>query len=203
MTPIRARLPRRIADIVGASVLLVLLAPVLVLGALAVLAIDGRPVFFGHGRVGRGGRRFRCWKLRTMRIDAEQHLEREPGLKHHYVRNGFKLPNGTDPRVTRLGRLLRRTYIDEIPQLFNVLNGTMSLVGPRPIVLDELAHYGPELLRDRPGIVGAWTSHGRARPAYPERARIELEYLRTRSAATDLRILARTIPVVLRGQEDA
>jgi exopolysaccharide production protein ExoY len=205
VTTIRRRWTRRAADIAGASVLLVLLAPVLLLGMAAVLAADGRPVFFGHGRIGCGGRRFRCWKLRTMRIDAEQRLEREPELKHRYVRNGFKLPNGTDPRVTPLGRVLRRTYVDEIPQLFNVLNGTMSLVGPRPIVLDELVHYGPEanrLLREPPGIVGAWTSHGRARPAYPERAHIELEYLRTRSAAADLKILARTIPVVLRGQED-
>jgi exopolysaccharide production protein ExoY len=196
---------RRTADLFGASVLLVLLSPVLLVAAGAVLALDGRPVFFGHTRVGRGGGRFRCWKLRTMRSDAEQHLEREPDLKHRYVHSGFKLPNGSDPRVTRLGRFLRRSYIDEIPQLFNVLNGSMSVVGPRPVVPDELAHYGPDtsqLLRERPGIVGAWTSHGRARPAYPERARIELEYLQARSPRTDLRILARTIPVVLRGQED-
>lgn len=206
MTQDRARLPRRIADMVGAGALLVLLAPVLLLGALAVLAIDGRPVFFGHGRIGRGGRRFRCWKLRTMRIDAEQRLEREPDLKHHYVSNGFKLPNGRDPRVTRLGRLLRRTYVDEIPQLFNVLNGTMSLVGPRPVVPAELGEYGPgarELLERRPGVVGEWTSHGRTRPAYPERADVELEYLRNPSPIRDLRILVRTIPVVLRGQGDA
>jgi len=179
--------------------------PVLLLGAAAVRAVDGRPVFFGHQRLGRNGRRFRCWKLRTMRLDAEETLAREPELRSQYVRNGYKLPNGSDPRVTRLGRILRRTYIDEIPQLWNVLNGTMSLVGPRPIVPDELEHYAggeEELLSERPGIVGAWTSRGRARPAYPERARIELDYLRTRSPSRDLIILARTIPVVLRGQGD-
>ena len=196
---------RRAADILGATLLLAALSPILLLGAIAVLLSDGRPVFFGHHRLGRDGRRFRCWKLRTMRLGAEEALAREPELRSRYVRNGYKLPNGSDPRVTRLGRILRRTYIDEIPQLWNVLNGSMSLVGPRPIVPDELEHYaGGEdmLLGERPGIVGAWTSRGRARPAYPERARIELDYLRTRSPSRDLIILARTIPVVLRGQGD-
>jgi lipopolysaccharide/colanic/teichoic acid biosynthesis glycosyltransferase len=198
-------LTRRAADILGATLLLVLLSPILLIGAVAVLLSDGRPVFFGHRRLGRDGRRFRCWKLRTMRLDAEETLAREPELRGRYLSNGYKLPNGSDPRVTRLGRILRRTYIDEIPQLWNVLNGSMSLVGPRPIVPDELEHYagGEEvLLGERPGIVGAWTSRGRARPAYPERARIELDYLRTRSPRRDLIILARTIPVVLRGQGD-
>jgi exopolysaccharide production protein ExoY len=196
---------RRAADVVGATLLLALLAPILFAAILAVLVYDGRPVLFGHYRLGRDGRRFRCWKLRTMRLDAEQTLAREPELRDRHRQNGYKLPNGSDPRVTRLGRMLRRSYIDEIPQLLNVLNGTMSLVGPRPIVPDELEHYAggeAELLRERPGIVGAWTSHGRARPAYPERARIELDYLRTRSPSRDLLILARTIPVVLRGQGD-
>jgi exopolysaccharide production protein ExoY len=196
---------RRLADIAGATLLLLLLSPIVLLGAVAVLVVEGRPVFFGHRRLGRDGRRFRCWKLRTMRLDAEETLAREPELHTQYVSNGYKLPNGSDPRVTRLGRILRRTYIDEIPQLWNVLNGTMSLVGPRPIVPDELEHYAggeDELLRERPGIVGAWTSRGRARPAYPERARIELDYLRTRTPSRDLIILARTIPVVLRGQGD-
>lgn len=196
---------RRLTDIVIAIALLVVLSPVLVAGFVAVLVTSGWPVLFGHERVGRAGRRFRCWKLRTMRIDAERHLEREPGLKTEYMANGFKLPNGKDPRVTRLGRWLRRTYIDEIPQLFNVVAGSMSLVGPRPIVPAELSEYGDDaedLLQVRPGITGAWTVRGRLRPAYPERARIELDYLRNRTALQDLVILVRSIPVVLRGQGD-
>ena len=167
---------RRAADVLGATLLLTLLSPILLVAAGAVLVCDGRPVLFGHRRLGRDGRPFRCWKLRTMQLDAEQTLAREPELRDRYRQNGYKLPNGSDPRVTRLGRILRRSYIDEIPQLWNVLTGTMSLVGPRPIVPDELEHYAggaDELLRERPGIVGAWTSHGRARPAYPERADIE------------------------------
>ena len=197
---------RRAADIVGAAVLLVLLSPALLLGAAAVLIGSGRPAFFGHARLGRRGRVFRCWKLRTMCVEAEHDLQRRPTLHRAYVENGFKLPNAADPRITTVGQLLRRTYIDEIPQLLNVLEGSMSLVGPRPIVPDELTHYGrhaDELLAIKPGIVGAWTSRGRRRPDYPERARIELEYVRHRTPGRDLAILARTVPVVLRGQGDA
>jgi len=196
---------RRILDVSGALVLLVLLSPFLAIGAVAVLLDTGRPILFGHERIGVHGRRFRCWKLRTMRSGAEQALDHEPDLRASYIRNGYKLPNGRDPRVTRSGRWLRRTYIDEIPQLFNVIAGTMSLVGPRPIVPDELMQYGrdaADLLSTKPGITGAWTVRGRERPAYPVRASIELDYVRTRTAGRDLAILFRTIPVVLRGQDD-
>lgn len=196
---------RRAIDVVVSSALLVVTLPLLLIGMLAVLTSSGRPMFFGHVRVGRGGRPFRCWKLRTMRRDAQEMLERDEELREKYVANGFKLPLDEDPRVTRIGRLLRRTYIDELPQLINVLNGTMSLVGPRPIVPEELGEFGAgagELLRARPGIVGAWTSRGRNRPGYPERVQIELEYVRNPTAKRDLLILARSIPVVLRGQED-
>lgn len=196
---------RRTIDLAVSSVLLVASAPFLLAGAAGVLITSGRPVFFGHVRVGRRGRPFRCWKLRTMRTDAQEMLERDESLRARYVANGFKLPLDDDPRVTPFGRLLRRSYIDELPQLVNVLNGTMSLVGPRPIVPEELGEFGAdagELLRARPGIVGAWTSRGRARPGYPERVRIELEYVRNANARRDLQIIARSIPVVLRGQGD-
>ncbi|MBV9775151.1 MAG: sugar transferase [Gemmatimonadetes bacterium] len=196
---------RRALDVAGASLLLLLALPLLLLGALLVLVGSGRPVFFGHRRVGRGGRPFRCWKLRTMTHGAELWLALDPQLRERHLSNGFKLRLHEDPRVTRVGRLLRRTHVDELPQLFNVLGGSMSLVGPRPVVEDELAHYGDaaeELLATRPGIFGAWTSRGRERPSYPERARLELAYVRTRSTTSDLRILLRSVPVVLRGQED-
>jgi len=196
---------RRITDILGAALLLILLAPVLAVAALVVLLGSGRPLFFGHERIGRGGRRFLCWKLRTMHVDAEGHLERDTGLRSRWIANGYKLPNGNDPRVTRVGRWLRRTYIDEIPQLINVMGGSMSLVGPRPVVAVELEEFGeraPELLRAKPGLIGAWTSRGRQRPDYPERAAIELEYVQNRSASRDLGIFLRSIPVVLKGQDD-
>lgn len=196
---------RRFADLVGAGLLLLLTLPILAGAALAVLLSSGRPVFYGHPRVGRAGRPFRCWKLRTMAIDADRRLADDPALRRSYVEHGYKLPPDADPRITPLGRWLRRTYLDELPQLLNVLNGTMSLVGPRPVVEEELAEFEPDadvLLSVRPGIFGAWTSLGRDRPGYPERARVELEYVRTRSAARDARILLRSLPVVLSGAAD-
>lgn len=200
-----ASILRRIFDILGAAALLGIAAPLIAGGALAVLLTSGRPVFFGHWRLGRDGRPFRCWKLRTMEPGAEERLEREPALKHAYVNNGYKLPTATDPRVTPVGRWLRRTYLDELPQLVNVLAGSMSLIGPRPIVPDELEWYGgesTELLRVRPGIFGEWVSRGPRRPPYPERAVLELDYVRHRTLRRDLAILARSVPAVLLGQED-
>jgi undecaprenyl-phosphate galactose phosphotransferase len=195
---------RRLFDVTGATLLLLLSAPALLLGMLAV-ACTGRPIFFGHRRLGQGGWEFLCWKLRTMTPDAEAQFEREPELYELYLRNDFKLPGSADPRITPVGRVLRHTYIDEIPQLFNVLRGDMSLIGPRPIVAAELRNYGrrgEDLLRVKPGLFGAWTSLGRQRPPYPIRARLELEYVRSRTIAGDLRILLRSVPAVLRGQTD-
>lgn len=197
---------RRATDLSGAVALLVLLSPLLLLGMAVVLAGHGRPVFFGHRRLGLHGKPFRCWKLRTMAVDAEAWLDRDPGLRERHRANGFKLPAAVDPRVTRWGRLLRDSYVDEIPQLFNVARGDMSLVGPRPIVPAELGLFGPdggELLRVKPGVFGAWNSLGRKRPPYPERAELELAYVRGRSWSTDLRILARSVVAVLQGQRDA
>lgn len=196
---------RRTGDVAGAVLLLGLALPVLAVSALAVLLTSGRPVFFGHERVGRHGRPFRCWKLRTMVVGAEDRLRKDPRLRRRYVQNGFKIPEEEDPRVTPVGRWLRRRHLDELPQLVNVLNGTMSLVGPRPLVREELSRYGrdaQELLSVKPGIVGEWASRGRARPTYPERAELELRYVRKRSPGRDLRILARSVGAVLRGQAE-
>lgn len=196
---------QRLVDVIGALALVVLTLPVFVLVALVVLSSSGWPVFFGHRRLGLGGRPFRCWKFRTMVIDAEERLDREPDLKREYIRNGFKLRSDVDPRLTPVGPWLRRTYLDELPQLFNVLIGTMSLVGPRPVVPEELTEYEPhadELLSVRPGLFGAWTSRGRERPDYPERARLELNYVRNHSLAGDMTILIRSVPAVMSGQDD-
>lgn len=198
----QARL-QRLADVVAATTLFALASPLLLLGIVLVAGTKGRPIFFGHERVGRGGKPFRCWKLRTMKVDAERALDRDPALMERYKANGFKLPNGSDPRITPVGRLLRRTYIDEIPQLLNVLAGDMSLVGPRPVVpaeLDLFEDHARVLLEVKPGVFGAWNSLGRARPPYPERARLEIEYVRRRSWTGDMRILGRSVLAVLQGQ---
>jgi lipopolysaccharide/colanic/teichoic acid biosynthesis glycosyltransferase len=196
---------RRIFDVVGATILVVVTLPLLLAGLVVVAVADGRPLFFGHVRLGRGGRTFRCWKLRTMKVGAEEVLRHDDALRAAHRSNGFKLPTSTDPRVGRWGGMLRRSYVDEIPQLFNVLAGDMSLVGPRPIVPDELELFGPDatlLLEVRPGVFGAWNSVGRERPPYPRRAEVELDYVRNRHWGRDLVILVRSVRAVWQGQGD-
>lgn len=187
---------RRAWDLVGATVLLVVTLPLLAVGMLVVALRAGRPIFFAHRRIGKGGRPFRCWKLRTMEPGAEDRLREDPDLRRRHREGGFKLPAGDDPRVVPGTVWLRRSHVDELPQLLNVLRGEMSLVGPRPVVREELACYGDGwriLLSRRPGLMGAWTAEGPRRPDYPERARLELEYVRRAGFGTDLRILARTL----------
>jgi exopolysaccharide production protein ExoY len=137
-----------------------------------------------------------------MRPDAEALLHADPELYTRYVGNDFKLPVDEDSRVTRSGRFLRRTSLDELPQLVNVLLGDMSLVGPRPIVPDEIHHYGagaPLFLSLKPGMTGAWAVNGRSTVGYPHRAHMELEYIRSWTIYSDLRILLHTLPVVVHG----
>jgi lipopolysaccharide/colanic/teichoic acid biosynthesis glycosyltransferase len=191
---------KRILDLLLASVLLVLTAPILLVVAAAVWLESGSPILFRQERIGRNGKPFRCLKFRTMRQDAERILGADPALRELHRKNGFKLPPELDPRVTRLGRFLRATSLDELPQLFNVIGGTMSLVGPRPVVPEELKEYGPHVgayLAVRPGVTGAWQVSGRSRIGYPERAWIDANYVRTWTLGADLRILVRTIPAVL------
>jgi len=191
---------KRGLDILGAIVGLALSAPLLLLLApLVRLDSPGRAVF-AQERVGRRGRAFACYKLRTMRADAEHLLEADAELRAEYEANGFKVPVHADPRITPLGRFLRVTSLDELPQFWNVLRGDMSLVGPRPIVPAELEHYANHedtLLSVRPGLTGSWAVRGRSCIGYPERAAIELAYVRDWTLATDLGILARTVVAVL------
>jgi lipopolysaccharide/colanic/teichoic acid biosynthesis glycosyltransferase len=191
---------RRLVDVAGSVLLLVLLVPVLAAVGCLIWWKLGRPIVFIQERIGRGGRLFRLYKFRSMVADAEQVLRASPEIYRRYVACNFKLPEGDDPRVTRLGRLLRRTSLDELPQLWNVLRGEMSFVGPRPIVPDEIAEYGDYgrlLLRVKPGLTGLWQVSGRSRIGYPERARIDLRYVGERSLGQDLQILLRTVPIVI------
>jgi exopolysaccharide production protein ExoY len=209
-TPARAsgpgwsgRVVKRTLDVVLAGAALLLIAPIMVLITVAVcLASPGWPLF-GQQRLGRGGRVFRCWKFRSMHRDAEGILRRDPELYASYVANDYKLECEDDPRVTAIGHLLRKTSLDELPQLFNVLMGQMSMVGPRPVVAAELEHcYGPwmvEYLAVRPGITGPWQISGRNDIRYPERAAIDAHYVNTWSLRRDLSIIARTPRALLRG----
>jgi lipopolysaccharide/colanic/teichoic acid biosynthesis glycosyltransferase len=193
-------LVKRVLDLILATMMLILLSPVILGVAVALVVGSPGPVIYGQRRLGRYGRSFRCFKFRSMFTDAEQRLAIDPVLHAEYVRNGFKLPDGQDPRITPLGRVLRRTSLDELPQLWNVIRGEMSLVGPRPIVPAEIRHYqedGQMLLLLQPGITGLWQVSGRSNLAYPERTNLELEYVEKWSLAHDLRILAQTVPAVL------
>ena len=192
---------KRLTDVVVSLVGLIFVMPALVVLSALICAESPGPPLFRHQRIGLGGRRFGCLKLRTMRRDAEAQLRANPALYDEYRRHHFKIPEDRDPRTTRIGRWLRRTSLDELPQLWNVLVGDMSLVGPRPVVAEELALYDTSrtlLLSMRPGITGAWAVSGRNCIGYPERCEVELRYVREWNTWTDARILLATVTTVLR-----
>jgi exopolysaccharide production protein ExoY len=192
---------RRGVDIVIAATMLLLTAPVILLLALVVRVTSPGPAFFRQVRVGSAGRPFRIVKLRTMVRDAEDRLRRDPGLRHEYVASHFKVPADLDPRLTAVGRFLRRTSLDELPQLVNVLLGHMSMVGPRPVVPEELSLYGElsdAYVSVRPGITGYWQVCGRSHVTGPDRLELDRYYIENRNLLFDLKILARTVPAVLR-----
>lgn len=196
------RWSKRTLDVTVTLVLLLVTVPIWLIVAVAVRATSRGPVFFRQERVGRNGRSFTVLKFRSMCRDAEAHLL-DHALYANYVASGFKLHVTEDRRVTSVGRILRSTSLDELPQLLNVLRGDMSLVGPRPVVQAQLDSYG-ELahcyLSVHPGITGLWQVSGRSDVRFPERAHLDREYFHSRSLAVDLAILARTPAAVLRGQ---
>jgi len=194
---------KRALDIVGGAAMLVVLSPLLAVIATLVVLDSKGPALFCQRRLGRFGRPIRCLKFRSMYADAEAKLLADPVLYRQYVEHDYKLPATTDTRITRIGHFLRRTSLDELPQLWNVVKGDMSLVGPRPIVPDEIHHYngeGPLLLSLKPGMTGAWQVMGRSAVAYPARVTVELDYVEGWSLSRDLAILVRTIPAVLGGR---
>jgi exopolysaccharide production protein ExoY len=167
---------------------------------LLVFSTSRGPVLFGQERVGLCGSRFKMYKFRTMHREAEALLQQEPRLWNEYVSNGFKLPAELDRRITPVGRFLRRSSLDELPQIINVLTGQMSLVGPRPVVPEEVENYGdqrPIYLSVRPGITGAWQVNGRSTVDYPDRVHIDTEYVHSWSVWLDVKILVKTPIVVL------
>ena len=192
---------RQSVEAVLAAFILVFILPFLASIALMIWLEDGGPVLFSQMRVGRGGKRFPCFKLRTMSIDASarlaQMLENSADARDEWARD-HKLKN--DPRITWLGRFLRKASVDEIPQLLNVMRGEMSLVGPRPIVDAEIVRYGRRFgayCTVRPGITGLWQVKGRNDVSYRRRVAIDTIYCANKSFALDLRIVAATVPVVL------
>jgi len=195
------RAVKRAFDLSFSVGVVALLSPVYLLIALLVKLDSRGPVLYGHERIGKNGETFRCLKFRTMRAGAdgllEEILRSDPEAAAEFAAT-YKLKN--DPRITRLGSFLRKSSLDELPQFFNVIKGEMGVVGPRPIVADELARYGDwaeNLLAVRPGVTGYWQVSGRNDTTYDERVALDMHYLRNWSLAEDLRIVLRTVRAVV------
>ena len=190
---------RRALDLLVSAVALLLLLPILAVIALLVRLDSPGPVLFVQRRVGRYGREFPVFKFRSMYVDAEQRLDALLGANE---RTGPVFKMRQDPRVTRVGRVLRKYSLDEVPQLLNVLRGEMSLVGPRPALPREVALYSPEQtlrLSVTPGLTGLWQVSGRANLSFEESMALDLEYIHRQSFALNVVLLARTVPAVLTG----
>jgi lipopolysaccharide/colanic/teichoic acid biosynthesis glycosyltransferase len=191
---------KRVLDITGALVGIVLTCPVLVVAGLLILIEDGGPLLFRQTRIGKNGRPFCILKIRTMKVGAEKQLDQVLPLN---ILKGpaYKIPN--DPRITRVGRFLRRWSLDEMPQFFNVLHGEMSLVGPRPEqpwVVDKYSDEQRRRLAVKPGLTGLMQINGRGLLEDDERFRLDMAYVENCSVLNDLGILFKTIPVILSGK---
>jgi lipopolysaccharide/colanic/teichoic acid biosynthesis glycosyltransferase len=190
---------KRSLDAIGSLMLLVVLSPLFFAIALLILITDGSPIIYRRRVVGPSGE-FDAFKFRTMRRDADEMLRRDVSLQRAFQEN-FKLKS--DPRVTAVGAVLRKFSLDELPQLFNVLRGQMSLVGPRMITAPELEKYGDHcalLLTVKPGLTGYWQVHGRQEVSYAERVRMDIEYIRNWNLRMDLELLWLTPLRVIRGR---
>lgn len=193
---------KTIFDFTLTAVGTVAISPLLAYIAYRIKKEDPGPIFFAHTRIGKDGKPFPCYKFRSMVVNSkemlEKHLAKNPEAKAEWEKD-FKLKN--DPRVTPIGKVLRKTSLDELPQIFNVLKGEMSLVGPRPVVQEELDKYYGEAVKEycsvKPGITGLWQVSGRSDVEYPERVAMDVEYVRTRSMWKDIVILYKTFDVVL------
>jgi exopolysaccharide production protein ExoY len=195
-------LAKRAFDIAVAATAILMLAPLMIGVAVLVRLTSPGAVLYGHTRIGFGGKSFRCWKFRTMVTHGDivlaNHLRDNPDARAEWQATQ-KLRQ--DPRVTPLGSVLRKLSVDELPQLFNILSGEMSIVGPRPIVTDEVRRYGPSLghyLRARPGLTGLWQVSGRSDLGYRRRVLMDRCYASRWSLLADIGIILRTIPAVLR-----
>lgn len=189
---------KRTLDILASALMLILLSPLFALLALLVKIEDGGPVFFAQRRVGRIGREFKMFKFRSMSVNAEARLQEVLKLNQHEQGITFKLKD--DPRVTKVGKYLRKFSLDELPQFYNVLIGNMSLVGPRPPVPREVALYTPAdrlRLEVMPGITCFWQIGGRSEIDFSGQVKLDVQYIESQSLWLDLKILFKTVPAVV------
>jgi undecaprenyl-phosphate galactose phosphotransferase len=193
---------KRTFDILFSSLVLIIASPMLLLIAVAIRFFSKGKVVYAHERIGRGGKSFRCLKFRTMYADADQRLidilANNPEMRKEWEQN-HKLKN--DPRVTPIGKFLRKTSLDEFPQFFNVLRGDLSVVGPRPVVRSEIQkHIGAKastILSVRPGITGLWQVSGRSDTSYTTRIQLDEKYIQEQSFLLDLKLICKTVPCML------
>ena len=195
---------KNVFDIVFSFILIVALSPMFVMTAAAIKLCDGGPIFFSQSRIGRSLRAFRCLKFRTMAVDADQKMGAHLAANEQAaVEWATKRKLKADPRLTPIGAALRRSSLDELPQLINVLRGEMSLVGPRPVVAEELVHYGADAqlcMSVKPGLTGAWQVSGRSDTSYEDRVQMDKNYCLNWSMSGDIIIILRTIPAVIFGR---
>lgn len=188
---------KRFFDIVVSLCALVFVVPLtLVIWLIDSFGENKGPVFYKQRRIGKDHRPFYIYKYRSMIVDADKKLNEDKALYALYVKNSYKLPPNKDPRITGFGRFLRKSSVDELPQFFNILKGDMSLIGPRPVVEEELAQYGDRVdkfLSVTPGAMGYWQASGRSTVHYPERCDLELYYVDHASLWFDIKILFRNI----------
>ena len=191
---------KRFADIVCSAIAIVLLSPFFIIISIAIKATSKGPVIFVHKRVGKNGKKIGIYKFRSMVMNAEELIEKfTPEQKEEFQKN-FKLEN--DPRITRVGKFLRKTSLDELPQLFNILKGDLSIVGPRPVIEAETKIYGKYkdmLLSVKPGLTGFWAANGRSDTSYKRRRAMEIYYVKKRSLFFDIKIILKTAVSVFKG----
>lgn len=189
---------KKLLDIVLSIILLIVLLPLFVVIAIIVKVTSKGPVFFAHKRIGQNGREFNLYKFRTMVPDAEELINKFTSEQMKEFKNQYKLKN--DPRVTKIGKVLRATSLDELPQLVNVLKGDLSLIGPRPIIKEELEKYKNnknKFLSIKPGLTGYWVAYNTPDTTYEERIQMELHYVDNVSLVLDLKIFFKTIITVI------
>nr|WP_243129196.1 sugar transferase [Hathewaya massiliensis] len=191
---------KRTIDIIGALIGLIVFSPVFLILGLIVKKDSEGPVFFAHKRVGYKGQDIEIYKFRTMVANAEELLDTLPEEQKKEFSENFKLEN--DPRITKIGHFLRRTSLDELPQLLNILKGDLSIVGPRPVIRKELELYGKyaeKFLSVKPGLTGFWQVNGRSNTTYEERVKLDMEYIDNRSVLMDIKIIFKTFTEVFKG----
>jgi lipopolysaccharide/colanic/teichoic acid biosynthesis glycosyltransferase len=199
---------KRAIDVLGSAASLILLSPLLLMVGILIRLDSPGPIIYSHKRVGKDGREFPLYKFRSMVQNADAILWSDPKLLEEYKKNSFKLKN--DPRITRIGRFIRKYSIDEIPQFYNILRGDMSIVGPRPYLAKELVDqqktypYTKELIKNlllvKPGVTGYWQVSGRSEINFDERIKMDVAYVRRRSLIYDFEIMLKTIPAIIKGK---